>query len=267
LAFVPAVDTTEAAGALDLYSRPLLGSCNHSRGPSWAIRIPTELGVKIVKSIIEKAPARLPETASCTRREEARREEILEAATSLFAEQGYTDAVTQALADRLQVGKGTIYRYFPSKRDLFLAAADRVMRKLREQVDANIAGIVDGLERISKAIQTYLTFFAEHPEFVELLIQERAQFKDRKKPTYFEYQDVRVEHWRELYRSLIAQGRVRDMPVERITDVMNELLYGTMFTNFYAGQGKPSSEQARDILDVVFFGILSGPERQRRGVK
>ena len=43
-------------------------------------------------------------------------------------------------AAKLQVGKGTIYRHFPSKRELFLAAADRVMRKLQERVESNIVG-------------------------------------------------------------------------------------------------------------------------------
>src|SRR5262249_60516663 len=74
----------------------------------------------------------------------ARREEILVTATALFAEQGFSDAVTQALAERLGVGKGTIYRHFPSKRALFLAATDRVMRKLQECVSANVAGTQDG---------------------------------------------------------------------------------------------------------------------------
>jgi AcrR family transcriptional regulator len=113
----------------------------------------------------------------------ARREEILETATELFADHGFSDAVTQVLADRLQVGKGTMYRHFPSKQALFLAAADRVMRKLQEQVNANIAGIDDGLERIELGISAFLSFFAEHPSFVELLIQERANIKDRKRPT------------------------------------------------------------------------------------
>ena len=87
------------------------------------------------------------------------REEILETATELFAEQGFSDAVTQALAAKLQVGKGTIYRHFPSKRELFLAAADRVMQKLQERVEANIAGITDGFERITKAVAAFLAFF------------------------------------------------------------------------------------------------------------
>jgi AcrR family transcriptional regulator len=192
-----------------------------------------------------------------------RREEILDAATELFARQGYSDAVTQALADKLQVGKGTIYRYFPSKRDLFLAAADRVMRRQRECVDAAIAGEPEPLTRVAKAIRAHLAFFAEHPEFVELLIQERAQFRDRNTPTYFQHRNNNQGRWRDMYRALIAEGRVRDIPVERITDVMSDLVYGTMFTNYFTGPRKSFEAQAQDILDIIFFGILTEEERRR----
>src|SRR4051812_15362885 len=192
-----------------------------------------------------------------------RREEILDAATCLFAEHGFSDAVTQLLAEKLQVGKGTIYRHFPSKRELFLAAVDRVLRHLRECVEASIATVDDPLERIAQAVRAYLAFFAENPEFVELLIQERALFKDRKTTAYFEHQEARALLWQERYRALIAAGRVREMPVERITDVMNSLLYGTMFTNYFRGEHPPFEKQAGDILDVVCRGILSDAERRR----
>jgi len=196
---------------------------------------------------------------------ESRKEEILRAATELFAEHGFSDAITQALADRLQVGKGTIYRHFPSKRELFLAAADRVMRKMHEQVLANIAGVEDGLEQMARGMVAFLTFFSEHPEYVEMLVQERAQFKDRTRPTYIEHREVNVERWRRLYARLIAEGRVREMPVERISDVVGNVIYGTMFTNYFAGQKKPVAEQARDILDVIFHGVLTESERVERG--
>jgi AcrR family transcriptional regulator len=194
----------------------------------------------------------------------SRREQILDAAVELFAKHGYADADTQLLADKLGVGKGTLYRYFASKKEVFLAAADRVMRRLRENIDEHIQGIDDPLDRIAVAIRAYLAFFAEHPDYVELLMQERAQFKDRKKPTYFLHRETNVERWRDLYRGLIAEGRVRNMPVERITDVMSDLCYGTMFTNYFTGQRKPFEAQAEDILDVVFHGILSESERRRR---
>jgi len=193
----------------------------------------------------------------------ARREEILETATALFAEQGFSDAVTQALAERLGVGKGTIYRHFPSKRALFLAATDRVMRKLQDRVSANVAGIEDGLERIERGIATFLQFFADHPSFVELLIQERAYFKDRKRPTYFEHREINIHKWKQLYRDLMTAGRIREMPVERITTVLSNVLYGIMVTNFFNGQPAPADVQAREILDVIFLGVLSEPERRR----
>ena len=133
----------------------------------------------------------------------ARREEILETATELFAEQGFSDAVTQVLADRLQIGKGTLYRHFPSKRELFLAAADRVMVQAQraDRVAASPASTT-GWSAWREAISTYLAFFAENPRFVELIIQERANFKDRKRPTYFEHRERTFERWRQLYRDI-----------------------------------------------------------------
>ena len=38
-----------------------------------------------------------------------------------------------------------------------------------------------------------------------------------------------------LARSLDAEGRVREMPVEGITDVVGNLLYGTIFSNYFSG--------------------------------
>ncbi len=194
----------------------------------------------------------------------SRREEILEQAAVLFAQHGYSETDTQSLAESLGVGKGTVYRYFPSKRELFLAAADRVMRQLRCRVDLSIQGIVEPLEQIRVAIRTFLGFFAEHPEFVELLIQERAQFKDRKKPTFIEHREANVRRWQDLYRSLMGEGRIRLMPAERISDVVSHLLYGTIFMNYFSGEPTSVDEQTHDIIDVIYNGILTSQERARQ---
>jgi AcrR family transcriptional regulator len=195
---------------------------------------------------------------------ESRQEEILTQAARLFAKHGYSGTDTQLLCETIGVGKGTVYRYFPSKRELFLAAADRVMRMMRERVDSSVANIADPIEQITSGIRTFLGFFAEHPEFVELLIQERAQFKDRVKPTFMEHRLVNVERWRNIYRQLIADGRVRDVPIDRITDVIGNLLYGTIFTNYFSGQAQAVELQAENIIDVAFNGILTAEERQRQ---
>jgi hypothetical protein len=137
------------------------------------------------------------------------------------------------------------------------------MSRMRERTDAAALGARDPLDRIARVIRAYLGFFAEHPEYVELLIQERALFKDQSVPTYFVHREKNTARWRELYGSLIAEGRVRDMPVERITDVISNLVYGTMIANYFTRQSKSPEVQAHDILDVVLNGILSDAERGR----
>jgi AcrR family transcriptional regulator len=195
----------------------------------------------------------------------ARREEILVQAARLFAEHGYSECDTQLLAETIGVGKGTVYRYFPSKRALFLAAADRVMRMLREHIDAQIGNETEPFTCIRIGIRAFLDFFAANPGFVELLVQERAQFKDRTRPTFMEHRQLSATRWREVYARLIAEGRVREMPVERITDVIGNLLYGTIFTNYFSGVPKPPAAQADDILDVVMNGILACGEPKAAG--
>jgi AcrR family transcriptional regulator len=195
-----------------------------------------------------------------------RQEEILDAAARFFASRGYSEANIQELADILEVGKGTIYRYFPTKEALFLAAVDRLMQRLSAAVDQCLLSTSDLIDQIAGAVRTYLRFFAEHPEFTELLIQERAQFKDRKQPTYFAYRDANRERRREQIGAVIAEGRFRDVPIDRIGDVIGDLLYGTIFTNYFAGCNRSPEEQAEDLLDVALFGVLSESERGRRGV-
>jgi AcrR family transcriptional regulator len=193
-----------------------------------------------------------------------RREEILEAATRLFAARGWAGMDVQHAADALGVGKGTVYRYFPTKRDLFLAAVDRAMRLLKEAVDAAAEAAEAPLAQVEGAIRAYLAFFDAHPEFVELLIQERAEFKDRKQPTYFVHREANLGRWRALFDGLIRDGLVRDVPVERILEVTGNLLYGTMFTNFFAGRRRDLRAQAEDLLDVVLNGALTPAGRRRR---
>jgi AcrR family transcriptional regulator len=202
-------------------------------------------------------PGRPPNPAAREERQEA----ILDAAARLFAEHGYADANTQVLADSLGLGKGTIFRYFPTKQDLFLAAVDRVMRQMKAAIDEAVEGVAEPMQRMRIGMRTYLTFFAERPEFVELIMQERAHFKDRPKPTYFVHRDANLGQWQAAFRELIQQGQVRAVPPERITIVLSDLLYGTMFTNYFTGGTRSPEEQAQDIFDIAFYGILSDSER------
>jgi AcrR family transcriptional regulator len=193
-------------------------------------------------------------------RRERRCEEILAAASLLFAGRGFAGTDLQEVADAVGVGKGTLYRHFPTKVDLFLAAVDREVVTLCETVDRAVEHVVDPVERISRGIHEYLRFFDERPWVVELFIQERAAFRDRRRPTFFVHQEQRVEPWRELIASMARDGVARPVSAERITDVVSSALYGTIFTNHFAGRRKSFEEQAQDLVDVILFGLLSRNE-------
>lgn len=206
-----------------------------------------------------------PSAASPINHRAVRRQAIVEAAARLFAELGYTDCDMERLAAELNIAKGTLYLYFSSKEELFYACVDDGMRQMQTAVNAAADQEQEPFEQISQAIRTYFQFFEDHPEHVELLIQERANFKHRKRPTYFEYREANRARWRELWTRLIKEGRVRnDLPVERILDTIGNLLYGTMFTNHFVGRQVSSQEQFDSILEIVLDGVLSEDERPKR---
>jgi AcrR family transcriptional regulator len=195
----------------------------------------------------------------------ARCADLLEVAATVFARRGYRQTDVQEIADALGVGKASLYRRYPTKRALFLAAADHGMRSMRERVQAAADRERDPLAQVAAAIRAYLEHFDRHPQHAELLIQERAEFRDRETSTYFTHRAAYRRRWRALYLELMRTGRLRRMPVDDLMDVVGQLVYGTMFTNVFAGRTRTPARQAADILDVVFHGIL--PAGGRRTIR
>ena len=137
------------------------------------------------------------------------------------------------------------------------------MRLLCEAVEGAVQAHADALDQVRFAVRSYLAFFREHPEFVELLMQERAEFRDRKESTYFAHRDEGMEHWEQTFRGLIDAGRVREMPPRRIIETIGALVYGAMFVHHFTKK-QPLEEQADDIFDFVWHAIATDSERAAR---
>lgn len=212
-----------------------------------------------MSTLTRKGPGRPPMNEHLAR---TRQDEILDAAAKIFARRGFPGTDLQELADELGVAKGTIYRYFPSKRELFLAAADRGMQRLKAEIDAGVSAVSDPFDKIERGIRHYFRFFDQHPEYIELIVQERAEFRDRGKSTYFQHCEVNVLPWQDLFAGLMRQGRVRRMPVQWITDVVSNLIYGTMFTRYFTGGERSLESYTPTILDIILSGILSVREKE-----
>ncbi|MGL4423411.1 MAG: TetR/AcrR family transcriptional regulator [Gemmataceae bacterium] len=192
-------------------------------------------------------------------RETRRKTEILRVAERAFARDGYARTDVQWIADELGLGKGTIYRYFATKKDLFLAAVDAGLNDLQEAMDAVTLDTTRPLaERFEQVILAYLTFFYERPDLVELFIQERAEFRDRHTPRYFVMAEEDCQGMR-FAQELLDAGVLRDFPLPVIMNVIGSLLYGEVLSNQLSGRRRTPAEQSSEILDVLRRGLWHRP--------
>lgn len=81
-----------------------------------------------------------------------RREQLLDCAAELFAQNGYARATTAQLAKAAGVTEPIIYRHFDSKRDLFVALIERTGRETIEQWEQHLADAEDPAERLRRLI-------------------------------------------------------------------------------------------------------------------
>ena len=196
-----------------------------------------------------------PETRE--RRLVQRREDILAEATSLFAEHGYSRAKVDDVALRLNLGKGTIYRYFPTKESLFLAVVDNALDNLLSRINSALDGTDDPFRRIESAIKAYLTFFDENLHLIEIFIHERAEFRDRNVPTYTVYRTSAIKRLEATLASLKAEGFVRDVNVQATASLLGDMIYGAIHSHAIRGERHKLASLAPLVIDIFFHGILT----------
>ncbi|HVY45431.1 MAG TPA: helix-turn-helix domain-containing protein, partial [Minicystis sp.] len=63
-----------------------------------------------------------------------RREQILDCALEVFAQKGYHGASIADVCARAGIGRATLYQYFDDKRDVLVALADRLERRVADAV-------------------------------------------------------------------------------------------------------------------------------------
>jgi AcrR family transcriptional regulator len=184
--------------------------------------------------------------------------QILDAATGFFSRSGYRLTDVQDIADKLKLGKGTVYRHFKSKRKLFTAIIERGMQNLVAEIRSRIEGAENPLERLELAIMTHLDFFERNKELIELFIHERSEFKDHFKPLYLKYyqeHQKRIEH---IIKECVRKKLVKPVDPRGVASVLTDLYYGVLFTA-YLGEGKNSLQQkGRYIIDIFLKNMMTG---------
>ncbi len=100
-----------------------------------------------------------------------RMEQMLTAGAQVFALRGYHNASMDEIAQRANISKPLLYRYFQSKEGLYLAIIDRTGRRMIDGFGL-IMQLPDPVERIEKVTIGLLTFINRHRDLWLVMYQE-----------------------------------------------------------------------------------------------
>ncbi len=102
------------------------------------------------------------------------RQKILEAALQVFSSRNYHDATVEEIARIAEVGKGTVYRYFKSKEDLYKQMIDEKLDELNSKIQKIIASQQDVMDIIWQCVTVYMQFFEQNRGLYRLILRDDA---------------------------------------------------------------------------------------------
>lgn len=124
------------------------------------------------------------ERPSAERWRDVRRNNLLEAASRVFARQGYDAASVEEIAFEAGIGKPTVYRYFPSKEALFEAAFGYALDDLESRLDTELAlpGTFEQrlVRLVTEIVPTLRTHFGSISPLGEGETSKRRVFRQRR---------------------------------------------------------------------------------------
>src|SRR5579862_2981802 len=92
-----------------------------------------------------------------------RKEEILDVATTLFAERGYEGTSMNDVAERVGMRKASLFYHFATKDALYEAVLDRIVTQVGASLTAVYAGEGTVVERLEGAVDATARAFSERP--------------------------------------------------------------------------------------------------------
>ncbi len=111
------------------------------------------------------------------------RAKLLEAAADEFAANGFVGANINRISLAAGFAKGTIYNYFPSKRDLMLALIDDIGARHAQFIITGVEIEDDAVDRIRQFFSAGFSFVEQYPAQAQIAINAvfgfDAEFKER----------------------------------------------------------------------------------------
>ena len=159
-----------------------------------------------------------------SRRERTRqqhREEIVSAATNLFARHGYDGTSMQMIADQAEISVGKLYLHFEGKEDMYQSVVEFHAGKIREQAIGAVDPSMSPLDKLRARTNAVMRYMDEHDDFVRFYVGEmEGGSKGCCKKEDSEH-TVHLQEYAELIREAIDNGDIPDEDSEMLTAMIH----------------------------------------------
>jgi AcrR family transcriptional regulator len=191
----------------------------------------------------------------------ARRNQILDAAVTVFAEKGFHRATTKNIASEAGVAEGTIYNYFDSKGDLLIGIVARLTEL--ETLDEELAEALQGDVR-----DFFITMFRRRIEHIEeaqevlRAIMPEVMVNSELREHYYQRSVLRVAGLLEQYvRARIELGHIRPVDVTLATRAVQAMFIGLLILRLFGDETIETGwEDLPELLATIIFDGLRPKE-------
>lgn len=191
-----------------------------------------------------------------------READIMAAAQKVFCDKGYGNALTAEIADRAGVVEGTLYRYFPTKRDLLIRVVEHWYEQIFADYDTQLRRISGTWNRLRFMIWRHLAVLHGDRAMCRLIFNELRSWPEYRETVVFDLNRRYTQRTLTIIEEGIASGEFsRDVPLR----IVRDMIYGGIEHHAWAylrGEGEFSPDAAADaITEFVYRGLASTAPR------
>jgi AcrR family transcriptional regulator len=177
------------------------------------------------------------------------RERILHSAAELFAEKEFELVLIDEVAAHAGVGKGSVYRQFKSKEELYAAAVINGFEELQGEIRAALVNASTMSAQIATIVRHTMRFFWSRRQFFALLRDPKALPRSQER----QYQAQRNELSR-LISGVLDQGIKRGaIRADLDTQIAAESILGMMRGINRYSREYTTPDRAVDIVTSIFL--------------
>jgi AcrR family transcriptional regulator len=178
-----------------------------------------------------------------TPRRDLKRDTILSIALQVFIEEGYAAASMSTIAARVGGSKGTLYNYFRSKAELFVAVIQNQCEVHQDQIfafaDPDVRGFLTELARRFVRLLLSDEVIAIH----RIVVAEATRFPEIGEALYEAGPKRGKQRMIAYLRQAMADGRLKQADPERAAEQAMEMALGGMYRRRLWNVGPPPTEE------------------------